>query len=153
MEDPKPAVPDQTTMASSHVVTKLKTMNKRFVKYQYLAFIMTAVLYSLSHATRTIWGYSKPYIKDDYYTSSRLGIIDFSFMAAYAIGQYLNGWLGDRVNLKLFLLLGLSSAATGLSLFGYLEGILRIQMFYVAILVFVLNGLGQSTVKISKYVI
>lgn len=147
MDDSSKPTQDQTTIVSYHPSIKPRVKPEKLEFYKYLAFISTAVLYSLSHASRTVWGYSKPYVRDDFYTSSRLGILDFSFMAAYAVGQYMNGWLGDRVNLKLFLFVGMTFASTGLSLFGYLEGILHLQLFYVAILVFVLNGLGQSTVR------
>ena len=149
MEDPKSGFQDQTTMVSSvQPLSKLNASRKKITFYKYFAFIMSATLYAMSHATRTVWGYSKPYIKSEFYTSSLLGVLDFAFMFAYAIGQYLNGWLGDRVNLKLFLFLGMSGATTGLCLFGYLEGVLHLQNLFLAVSVFVLNGLGQSTVII-----
>lgn len=130
------------------LIAKSKPKDNRFVIYQNSAFILTAVLYAISHASRTVYGYVKPYVKEDQgYTNGQLGLIDFTFMSAYAIGQYVNGWLGDRINIKISLGVGMIAAATGLSLFGYLEGIRAIGFLTIDLLVFIVNGLGQSTVR------
>lgn len=138
-----PPIPNKARSSSPYTQE-----SKRFYFYQYLAFFLTAFLYSMSHALRTSWGYVKSDLLDanTYYTSAKLGILDFSFTISYAIGQYVNGWLGDRVNLKVFLFGGTVFAITGACLFGYLEGVVLMNNLAVGILLFVINGLGQSTV-------
>ena len=128
--------------------TSKPTEYKSFPTYQKIAFLLTFLLYCFSHAARTVWGYVKPtmLLENPYYTSSKLGYIDTIFMSSYAVGQYFNGWLGDRVNLKIFLFVGTLFATTGLSLFGYLQGFYHMNSLALAAILFVLNGLGQSTV-------
>lgn len=126
--------------------------SRKYFAYQLLAFFFTALLYSLSHALRTVWGYVKPTIianDPDYFSTSKLGTLDFTFMMAYAIGQYVNGYLGDRINLKVFLTAGMGIACTGLSLFAYLEGFAHVHNIFLDMFAFILNGLGQSTVFYS----
>ena len=141
----------QAINTSVPLIAKPKSHDSRFALFQNSAFILTALLYAVSHASRTVYGYVKPYVKEDQgYTNGELGLIDFTFMAAYAIGQYVNGWLGDRINTKISLGVGMIAAATGLSLFGYLEGVRAIGFFAVDLLVFIINGLGQSTVRLWR---
>ena len=142
----------KSTMATTHDSLGLSIAQKKSRKtfyYQLLAFFLTALVYTLSHASRTVWGYVKPYLSDAdaYYTSGRLGVLDFTFMASYAIGQYISGWLGDRVNLKVFVCSGLTCAMAALSLFGFLEGFAMIDSLTVALFLFTFNGLGQSSVS------
>lgn len=122
---------------------------KKYFNYQVMAFFFTFCLYMLSHAARTVWGVTKKGLlreSGDYYTDSKLGILDFIFMLAYASGQFINGTLGDRVNIKVMLFLGMSSCIVGLSLFGYLEGVLQTKSLFVDAITFIFNGFGQSTV-------
>lgn len=121
---------------------------KEHYRHKLTAFFLTALLYALSHSARTVWGYIKTNLNEtnSYYTTSKLGILDFTFMTSYAIGQYINGWLGDRVNLKIFLTAGMSCAAIGMSMFGYFEGFVHLNNIFIDMMMFILNGLGQSTV-------
>jgi sugar phosphate permease len=140
----------KNTVATTHASLghSVGQKSKRIFYYKIAAFFLTALVYSISHASRTVWGYVKPYLstEDPYYTSGKLGILDFSFMASYAIGQYISGWLGDRVNLKVFVCSGLTCAMTALCLFGCLEGFLLIDSLTIAMFLFIFNGFGQSTV-------
>jgi len=67
-----------------------------------------------------------------------------AFTVAYAIGLYVNGWLGDRINLKKLLMIGTLTVVLGLSLFGTLEGFIGIEKIGFDMIVFGFNGLGQS---------
>lgn len=150
MQDSTPV--QKNTMATTHASLGLSTAQAKSRKnfyYQLIAFFLTALVYTLSHASRTVWGYAKPYLStaEPYFTSGKLGVIDFTFMASYAIGQYISGWLGDRVNLKVFVCSGITFAMTALCLFGFLEGFLLINSLPVALILFISNGLGQSTVS------
>jgi len=121
----------------------------KFTSYKYLAFFLTGLLYAFFHSLRTVWGYIKPSLKDKdpFYTSSKLGFLDLAFTVAYAIGLYISGWLGDRMNLKKFLAMGTLTAAISLAAFGVLEGFIEIEKMGIDVFAFIFNGLGQSTVR------
>ena len=60
----------------------------KFKRSQIIVFLLPALLYALNHSLRTVWGYAKPYFSkaNTYYTSSRVGVIDFAFAVSYAVG-------------------------------------------------------------------
>jgi len=114
-------------------------------------FLITSGLYSMLHAARTSWAYSKPTLSEEGgFTTQRLSWLDFSFLSAYAIGLYLNGWLGDRVKLKSALFQGFCLAMFSLSAFAILDGILNLKSTVIGMLLFAINGLGQSVVREGK---
>lgn len=135
----------------STIVASTTTQEKyRFKRSQVVILVLTALLYALNHSLRTVWGYAKPYFSksNTYYTSSKLGIIDFSFAASYAVGQYVNGSLADRLNVKVILFIGSAVAIIGLCLLASVEAFLALDNIFLDAFAFVLNGLGQSTVRI-----
>ena len=73
-----------------------------------------------------------------------LGELDSLFLFAYAFGLYINGVLGDRLNLRYFLAFGMCSSALVTFAFGYLGAIFHVRsLWFYRILQFV-NGLFQS---------
>ncbi|XP_061770506.1 sugar phosphate exchanger 3 [Nerophis ophidion] len=75
-----------------------------------------------------------------------LGALDSIFLFSYAVGLYLSGVIGDRVNLRYVLCFGLcGSAAVGFA-FGTLTEWLHLYNIYLYCSLWVLNGLLQSTV-------
>ncbi|XP_061997306.1 putative glycerol-3-phosphate transporter 1 [Rosa rugosa] len=73
-----------------------------------------------------------------------LGEIDVAFLAVYAIGMYFSGHLGDRINLRIFLTIGMVGTGVFTSLFGIgYWG--NIHSFYYYLGVQMLAGLFQST--------
>lgn len=73
-----------------------------------------------------------------------LGELDVAFLAVYAIGMYFSGHLGDRMNLRIFLTVGMIGTGVFTSLFGagYWANIHSIYFFFI---IQVLAGLFQST--------
>lgn len=134
-----------TDYTSSTIKEKTK-----FKRSQIIIFLLTALLYALNHSLRTVWGYAKPYISkyNAYYTSGRLGVIDFAFAVSYAVGQFFNGPLADRMNVKIILFVGSTIAIIGLCLLASVEAFLKLDNLVLDAFAFVLNGLGQSTVII-----
>lgn len=61
---------------------------------------------------------------------------------SYAIGLYVAGYLGDRLNLKIFLGVGAMSSMACFAAFGYIEGTLLWRKYYLDVILFALNGLG-----------
>lgn len=74
-----------------------------------------------------------------------LGELDTLFLLAYAIGLYISGIIGDRIDLRYLLSAGMILSALMTFLFGYLSVVLKVRnRLYFQIIYFV-NGLCQST--------
>lgn len=73
-----------------------------------------------------------------------LGEIDVAFLSIYSIGMYCAGHLGDRLDLRIFLTVGMVGTGLFTALFG--AGYwLSIHNFYYFLLMQMLAGLFQST--------
>jgi sugar phosphate permease len=70
---------------------------------------------------------------------TQLGYIDSGYLGAYAVGQFLNGVLGDRVGARRLIGFGLMASALLCALFGASSSAL------VLMLLFTLNGVAQAT--------
>lgn len=73
-----------------------------------------------------------------------LGNLDVAFLFVYAIGMYFSGHVGDRMDLRVFLTIGM----VGTGLFTALFGVgywANIHVFYYYLIVQMLAGLFQST--------
>ncbi|KAJ0015586.1 hypothetical protein NQD34_009206 [Periophthalmus magnuspinnatus] len=75
-----------------------------------------------------------------------LGALDSIFLFSYAVGLYLSGVIGDRVNLRYVLCVGLCGSAVVEFVFGTVTEWLKIYNVYVYCGLWVLNGLLQSAV-------
>ncbi|KAG7496187.1 sugar phosphate exchanger 3 [Solea senegalensis] len=75
-----------------------------------------------------------------------LGALDSIFLFSYAVGLYLSGVIGDRVNLRYVLCFGLCGSAVVEFLFGTLTEWLHIYNIYLYCFLWILNGLLQSAV-------
>lgn len=73
-----------------------------------------------------------------------LGEIDVAFLAVYAFGMYFAGHLGDRMNLRIFLTVGMIGTGLFTSLFG-VGYWLNIHSFYYFLIMQMLAGLFQSS--------
>lgn len=73
-----------------------------------------------------------------------LGDIDVAFLSVYAMGMYFSGHIGDRMNLRYFLTVGMVGTGIFTSLFGvgYWGDI---HVFYYYLIVQMVAGLFQST--------
>ncbi|KAG6391896.1 hypothetical protein SASPL_149660 [Salvia splendens] len=73
-----------------------------------------------------------------------LGELDVAFLFVYAIGMFFSGHVGDRMDLRIFLTIGM----VGTGLFTALYGVgywASIHLFYYYLIVQMLAGLFQST--------
>eukprot|EP00873_Tetraselmis_striata_P029900 jgi/Tetstr1/450164/TSEL_037206.t1 len=75
---------------------------------------------------------------------ARLGNVDLCFLLSYAIGMFFAGHMGDRMDLRVFLSMGMFASAFLVSLFGMASfwDIHNINFFYI---VMILGGLCQSS--------
>ncbi|XP_071722154.1 putative glycerol-3-phosphate transporter 1 [Rutidosis leptorrhynchoides] len=73
-----------------------------------------------------------------------LGDLDVAFLAVYAAGMFISGHLGDRMNLRIFLTIGMVGTGVFTILFG-LGYWANVHNFYYFLMMQVLAGLFQST--------
>lgn len=137
--------------------------------YQTLVLVLTFVAYTCFHMTRKItsivksaldpqtkvgfshWGRLHarnslnigwlPFNTGD--GSSLLGEIDVAFLAVYSIGMFFAGHIGDRMDLRIFLTIGMLGTAIFTTLFG--AGYwLNVHSFYYFLVIQMASGLFQS---------
>ncbi|XP_043695276.1 putative glycerol-3-phosphate transporter 4 [Telopea speciosissima] len=74
----------------------------------------------------------------------KLGEIDVAFLACYSMGMYVAGHLGDRLDLRLFLTIGMIGSGIFVGLFGmgYFWGI---HVFWFYLVMQMIAGLFQAT--------
>ena len=134
-------------------------LKSRYRLYQSLAFFLTFLSYAAYHAGRqpysttksalqppnnstwTTSGYA-PFNTDE--GSYYLGALDTTFLVAYAIGLFIAGPLGDRLNLRLFLGLGMIGSGVFLGLVGlfYYMNVHSVALFALTNLI---AGFFQAT--------
>ncbi|PIN22398.1 Permease of the major facilitator superfamily [Handroanthus impetiginosus] len=73
-----------------------------------------------------------------------LGELDVAFLFVYAVGMYFSGHVGDRMDLRIFLTIGMVGTGLFTSLFG-VGYWANIHLFYYYLIVQMLAGLFQST--------
>ncbi|GKB83146.1 putative glycerol-3-phosphate transporter 1 [Tanacetum coccineum] len=73
-----------------------------------------------------------------------LGDLDLAFLFVYAVGMFFSGHIGDRMNLRIFLTIGMVGTGIFTSLFG-VGYWANIHVFYYYLIVQMIAGLFQST--------
>lgn len=73
------------------------------------------------------------------------GVLDTSFMMAYAVGLFLNGYIGDRVNMRILLAIGMGSTSVLVFIFGCVAEWTLFYNKYFYTVIWIINGLMQST--------
>ncbi len=103
-------------------------------------FALTWLSYASYYLTRKNFSAAKKTIeKDLHVTRAQLGDIDTGYLAAYAGGQFLWGFAGDRFRTKSILVAGMLATSLLSVAFGLSSIVLLFALF------FGLNGLAQST--------
>uniref|UniRef100_A0A0D9X4K5 Major facilitator superfamily (MFS) profile domain-containing protein n=1 Tax=Leersia perrieri TaxID=77586 RepID=A0A0D9X4K5_9ORYZ len=138
--------------------------------YQTLVLVLTFIAYTCFHMTRKIpsivkssldpqtklgsspWGrlHTKNTLNIGWLPfntvdgSALLGEIDVAFLAVYSCGMFFAGHLGDRMDLRIFLSIGMFGTAIFTALFG--AGYwLNIHNFYYFLVIQMIAGLFQAT--------
>ncbi|XP_068134360.1 sugar phosphate exchanger 3 [Hyperolius riggenbachi] len=141
--------------------------------HPWVVFLLTFFSYSLLHASRKAFSNVKVSISDqwtpsdlntsvyilepnttwnsnDFFPDSKsatvfLGLLDTIFLFSYAVGLFISGIIGDRLNMRYVLTFGMCSSAVTMFVFGTVTEWLHFynKLFYC--FVWVLNGLLQST--------
>lgn len=111
----------------------LNTPHKTFTFHQILVLIITFIAYASFHASRKPPSIVKSVLGPPSDTSSidngwapfngnegtkRLGELDLAFLSSYALGMYFAGHLGDRIDLRYFLVFGMMGSGILTVVFG-----------------------------------
>lgn len=104
------------------------------------AWLLTWFAYATSYMGRKGFSVAKRSLEHSLgLTRAELGLIDTAYLASYAVGQFANGLLGDRIGARWLVGPGLLLSALACALFGASSGVLAFA------LLFLVNGYAQST--------
>ncbi|CAH3041418.1 unnamed protein product [Porites evermanni] len=144
------------------------TSSKKWTLHHLVVFLLTFLSYSCFHATRKafsnvkdsmqkewtnhsvtldpqqVWENSGFFI-DEHHAEVFLGAMDTTFLLAYAVGLYISGILGDRLNLTRVLAFGMCSSAVMVFMFGTVSKWIGVYNIWYYGVFMALNGLFQST--------
>lgn len=163
---PEPVIDEnQSKPPGIKAVESMKKSALSFKKYQAIVLIVTFLAYTAYHATRKTTSIVKsaldpqsptkvnklPWLREKGWApfdgpdgTALLGELDVAFLFVYAIGMYFSGHVGDRMDLRLFLTVGMVGTGIFTALFG-LGYWGNVHFFYYYLVVQMLAGLFQST--------
>ncbi|KAJ0724338.1 putative major facilitator superfamily, MFS transporter superfamily [Helianthus annuus] len=133
MKDPKTLT--LTPPPSFTLFPSLNLPQKPITFHQFSTLIITFIAYAAFHASRKPPSIVKSILGPDpdpdpsnpqpgwppFNSASgthRLGELDLAFLSAYAIGMYFSGHVGDRIDLRLFLTVGMIGSGVFTVMFG-----------------------------------
>ncbi|BDY28965.1 Membrane sensor protein UhpC [Mycolicibacterium mageritense] len=106
-------------------------------------FAVTWLVYFALYFTRQAFSTAKVGILDDpsmsAMTEPLMGVLDATYLTAYAVGQFVWGTLADRFGPRRVLLVGLAVSAASAALMGFTTAIIGFGLLMVA------QGLAQSS--------
>lgn len=109
-------------------------------RYRWVVWGLTWLAYASYYTGRKGLSVAKKSLHDRLGISEgALGAIDTAYLASYSLGQFLSGYLGDRVGARRLVGAGMLASAAACAAFGASSSALLFGVF------FCLNGLAQST--------
>ena len=124
----------------SEVITDEAVVKKELKSWRTRIFFTGWITYMIYYIGRTNISIAKPYLMSEYeITATVMGFVGTTFFLAYAFGQFVNGFLGDKVGARRFITIGLIVSAV-LNLF---MGV-AFDFIWVAFLFWGLNGYFQA---------
>ena len=103
-----------------------------------LAFGITWLSYASYYLGRKGFAVARKRIVAELGDGALVGV-ETAYLAAYAVGQYVNGTIGDRVGARRLIAVGMLASAAACAVFGWGGG------FVVFFGAFLVNGLAQSS--------
>nr|KAF6419409.1 solute carrier family 37 member 3 [Rousettus aegyptiacus] len=147
-----------------------RALLSRFSHHHVVVFLLTFFSYSLLHASRKTFSNVKVSISKQWtpsafnksvepaelWSSGRLfpsaeeatlflGTLDTVFLFSYAVGLFISGIIGDRLNLRWVLSFGMCSSALVVFVFGTVTEWLHFYNKWLYCCLWIVNGLLQST--------
>lgn len=115
---------------------------KAAVKNAIMIGIMCSVSYLAVYITRNILGVVSPkLIEEGIFTTEQIGKLSSIYFITYAIGQLINGVIGDRIKSKYMISIGLIMAGVCNFLFSALSG-----SWYIAYMAYGMTGFFLSMI-------
>ncbi len=109
------------------------------IKRRTLTMACCWLAYTAVYLLRNNLPVALPYIEAEYHISrASLGLLSSVFLWVYGLGQLINGYLGDKISAKYFMLLGLFMASVMNALFAFTHA------YWVMVLCWAFNGWFQS---------
>lgn len=109
-------------------------------KWQKKMFWLMWVTYASFYLVRVNISVALPGIMEEFgLTKTNMGIVLSSLFAMYAIGQFINGQLGDKLNSRKIITIGLLSSAILNFIFGFTGGVMGFM-----VVIWGLNGYFQA---------
>ncbi len=108
---------------------------------------LCSVTYFVVYIARNALSAATPQMLASGYTEAYIGSASSLFFVFYAIGQLINGWIGDRIKAKWMICGGLFFAATANIVFPYLKEQLTLAMILYALSGFFLSMIYAPMTK------
>ena len=117
-----------------------ESVSLRLKSWQKKMFWLMWVTYASFYLCRVNISVALPGIMDEFgLTKTNMGLVLSALFLMYAVGQFINGQLGDKLNSRRIIAVGLLCSAVLNLVFGFLGGLLGLM-----IVVWGLNGYFQS---------
>ncbi|MBM6920649.1 MFS transporter [Phocea massiliensis] len=117
-----------------------KSFNQSLSAWQNRILWLCWIAYALSYLCRTNLSIALPTMTAQFeWSTSAAGMIGSAFFLSYAVGHLVNGFMGDRIPIKRFLLLGLIGTSLCNLIIGFFPN------YIVIFIVWLVNGLFLST--------
>lgn len=127
---------------------KVKSFNrgKLFGTWQMKMLLTAWITYASFYLLRVNYSVAIPIIQNEFgFSKTEVGIVASALLAAYAIGQFVNGQLGDKFKARRMIALGLIASAILNILFGFSGVFIAGTAFIWAMaIIWGLNGYFQS---------
>ncbi|MBA7496113.1 Membrane sensor protein UhpC [subsurface metagenome] len=125
----------------SQAITNENEVKKQFKSWRMRIFFTVWITYIIYYIGRNNYAIAKPFIMDEFgaYSATLMGLVSTAFLLAYAFGQFVNGFLGDKVGARRFITLGLIVS----SALNLLMGV-AFDFIWVVFLFWGLNGYFQA---------
>lgn len=126
---------------SKTVSTDETEVKKQFKSWRTRIFFTVWITYMIYYIGRTNFSIATPLILDEYPEISKvlIGFVGTTFFLAYAFGQFVNGFLGDKIGARRFITIGLIVS----SVINIFMGV-AFEFIWVVFLLWGLNGYFQS---------
>lgn len=148
----KPILDFYRTSAPAEPLEQTPEQQQRYYRKLGLqAFTAATLGYSLYYVCRTSLNVmKKPILDSGMLDATQLGVIGSTLFFAYAVGKFVNGFVGDYCNIKKFMATGLILSALAnlvMGLTGLLSGwaaVTSTSIFIICAVVWGINGWAQS---------
>ncbi len=115
-------------------------VKETFKKWRMRIFFTVWITYMIYYIGRTNLSIAKPYFMTEYGISATvMGFVGTTFFLAYAFGQFVNGFLGDKIGARRFITIGLIVS----SVINLFMGV-AFDFIWLLFLLWGLNGYFQS---------